>query len=66
MIKTIKHGYVLLYSIGFKKIDNPAIEDRIKDQLYICKQNEFPELIEDLIITGCHLILVDEFNIDND
>ena len=66
LIKTIKHGYIPLHTIGFKEIDNPAIEDRIKDQLYICKQNEFPELFEDLIITGCHSILVDEFNIEND
>ena len=65
LIKTINHGYVRLNTIGFKEIYNPAKDDRIKDQLYICKQNEFPELFEDLIITGCHSILVDEFNCDN-
>jgi hypothetical protein len=38
---------------------NKAEDKRIKDQLYICKKEDYPELIEDLIITGSHSILVD-------
>ena len=38
--------------------------ERIKDQLYKLSSAKYPELTEDLIITGCHSILVD--NISND
>jgi len=34
---------------------------RIKDQLYRCSTTNYPELFEDLVITGCHSILVDGF-----
>lgn len=46
--------------IGKREIYHPALEERIKDQLYNCSQNEY-EVFEELIITGCHSILVDSF-----
>jgi hypothetical protein len=45
-----------------EKSIHPAVENRIKEQLYKCSQTEYPEIIEDLIITGCHSILVDKFS----
>jgi hypothetical protein len=47
--------------IGTKKIYNPGNNERTTERLYICKREMYPELNQDLIITGCHSILVDEF-----
>jgi hypothetical protein len=32
--------------------------------LYTCSQEKYPEVFEDLIITGCHSILVDDITED--
>lgn len=61
LVKTHEHGFVAIHSIGRKDIYNPALQERIKDQLYKCSKPEYPEVFEDLVITGCHSILVDEF-----
>ena len=61
LIKTLLHDYVPIYMIGKKDIHHPAKTERIQDQLYKCTQSEYPEIIEDLVLTGCHSILVDEF-----
>jgi hypothetical protein len=47
--------------IGKRDIYHIASNERIKDQLYQCSQTEYPELFQDLIITGCHSILIDDF-----
>jgi hypothetical protein len=44
--------------IGKSEITHNALTSRIANQLYKCSQNQFPELFEDLILTGCHSILV--------
>jgi hypothetical protein len=41
-------------------------EDRIKDQLYKCSTENFPEVFEDLVLTGCHCILVNNFKDENE
>lgn len=61
LVKTIEHEFVAIHSIGRKDIYNPSMKERIKDQLYKCSNSEYPEVFEDLVITGCHSILVDEF-----
>jgi len=61
LVKTVKHGFKPIDMIGKRDIVHPALEERIKDQLYKCSQSEYPELFEPLVITGCHAILVDEF-----
>jgi hypothetical protein len=61
LVKTLKHGYVAISLIGNKLIYHPASEKRIKEQLYSCKPNEFPEIFEELVVTGCHSILVNDF-----
>jgi hypothetical protein len=61
LVKTLKHGYLAINMIGVREIINQVCEERIKDKLYICSQIEYPEVFEDLFITGCHAILVDEF-----
>jgi hypothetical protein len=61
LIKTCKHYYVPIDMIGKKEMCHSALEERIKDQLYKCSRPEYPEVSEDLIITGSHSILVDDF-----
>ena len=62
LVKTLLHGFKPIDLIGKREIFHPAnFEVRIKDQLYICSQSEFPELFEPLVITGCHSLLVDNF-----
>jgi len=61
LVKTLLHGFVPINMIGKKEIYHNALEKGYKDQLYKCRQDQYPELLEDLIITGCHSILVDNF-----
>jgi DNA-binding beta-propeller fold protein YncE len=60
LVKTVLHDFVKIDMIGNRNIKNPATQERIKDRLYVCKPEKYPELFEDLIITGCHSILVKE------
>jgi hypothetical protein len=58
-IKTTRNGYKKVELIGKGDIQNPATSDRIENRLYKCSPESYPELKEDLYITGCHSILVD-------
>jgi hypothetical protein len=64
LVKTVLSGYVPIYMIGKTQINNRATQERIKEQLYRCSRDKYPELFEDLIITGCHSILVNNFASD--
>ena len=64
LVKTLKHGFKPIHTIGKREINHYNSENRIKEQLYKCPPKEFPEVFEDLIITGCHSILVDDFKSD--
>jgi photosystem II stability/assembly factor-like uncharacterized protein len=61
LVKTVKNGYLPVYMIGKKDIFHPATEYRNNEQLYKCSSAEYPEIFEDLVITGSHCILVDSF-----
>jgi surface protein len=61
IVKTFLHGYVPISMIGKTEMYNKATNKRIKDQLYKCSSEQYSELFEDLVITGCHSILIDEF-----
>ena len=58
LVKTLKHDFVPINMIGKSEINNPSLKERIKDQLYKCSNEQFPEVFEPLIITGCHSILI--------
>jgi hypothetical protein len=60
LVKTSRDGYVPVDIIGRSTIANPGGTDRIKQRLYKCTHEKYPELFEDLYITGCHSILVDK------
>jgi hypothetical protein len=62
LVKTLLHGYVPVYMIGTSKIWNPGNFDRCSKRLYLLSKDKYPELTEDLVITGAHSILVDELS----
>ena len=61
LIKTVSSGFKKIEHIGYSKMYHNVNEVRSKDKLYRCPISEYPELIEDLVITGCHSILIDEY-----
>ena len=61
LVKTLKHYFVPIHMIGKKDIYHHASKERIKHQLYVCSSEHYPEIFQHLIITGCHSILVDAF-----
>jgi len=61
LIETYKHGLKPINMIGKRPLYHVCSEERIKDQLYVCRVEQYPELTEDLVITGCHSILVDNY-----
>jgi hypothetical protein len=58
LVKTLASGYKQVEMIGHSTIYNPGNNLRFKDRLFKCSKNAYPELTEDLILTGCHSILV--------
>jgi len=61
LVKTVSSGFKKIQHIGYSKMYHNVNEIRSKDKLYKCCKTEYPELTEDLIITGCHSILVKSF-----
>jgi len=59
LVKTSHHGYKKIEVIGSGTIHNPGSNERLEDRLYKCSPANYPELTEDLYITGNHSILVD-------
>jgi surface protein len=60
LVKTSMDGYIPVDMIGHSMIYNPKNKERTLHRLYKCTPKNYPELTEDLIITGCHSILVDD------
>jgi len=61
LIKTVSSGFKKIEHVGYSKMYNNVNEIRSNDKLYRCSTSEYPELSEDLIITGCHAILIKNF-----
>jgi len=59
LVKTSRDGYKRIECIGKGPLYNPGNSERSENRLYKCMSTEYPELNEDLYITGCHSILVD-------
>ena len=59
LVKTLHSGFVKIHGVGQRLIHNEAVANKIKDQLYILSKTDFPELTEDLVLTGSHCLLVD-------
>lgn len=58
LVKTYRNGYLPIHMIGTSALSNPGDESRITNRLYKCSKELYPDLFEDLYITGCHSILV--------
>ena len=61
LVKTFTNGYLPISMIGVSKMHHSKNNKIAKNALYKCTNAKFPEVFEDLIITGCHGILVDNF-----
>jgi len=46
------------------KIHNRASSSRIKDQLYLLSKSIYPQLTDNLVLTGCHSLLVEHIPVD--
>jgi hypothetical protein len=65
-IETLTRGTSVLTPEGYKKIElmgrgtinNRGDTERVQDRLYRCPVSNYPQLTDDLYITGCHSILV--------
>ena len=60
LVKTSLDGFKAVEMIGHTKLYNPGNDMRAKHRLYRCPVAAYPELKQDLFITGCHAILEDE------
>ena len=58
MIKTFRDGYRPIKYLGVRTISHLANPERIADQLYLCPKENFPGATDDLVITGCHSLLI--------
>ena len=59
LVKTSRNGYKKVELIGKNSIVNPGDNERSESRLYKLSPSKYPELKEDLIITGAHSVLVD-------
>ena len=57
LVKTSLDGYKKVELLGFSKLYNPSNTLKSLNRLYKCTPAKYPELTEDLIITGHHAIL---------
>lgn len=57
LVKTSLDGFKKVVLIGKGDIKNPGDDSRIEDRLYKLSPSAYPDLKEDLFITGCHSIL---------
>ena len=58
LVKTLNHGYVGINTIGHQSIYNEK-DKMIFDKIFKCTNENYPEIFEDLYITGLHAVLVD-------
>jgi hypothetical protein len=64
LIKTIKNGFMPVNAIGKSLCYNPKNKERTKSRMFRLKKEKYPELKEDLIITGGHSVLVPNLSIE--
>jgi hypothetical protein len=57
LVKTSLNGYKPVVLIGKGTIENPGNNERTENRLYKCSTSMYPQLKDDLYITGCHSIL---------
>ena len=58
-VRTFKHGYIPITFIGKRILPHNSKEERNRNQLFVCRKDDYPGALDDLIITGCHSLLID-------
>jgi alpha-tubulin suppressor-like RCC1 family protein len=61
LVQTYLNGYQPIEMMGYNTINHHCLPDRNDKQLYVCSPAQYPEVFEDLVLTGAHSILVDNF-----
>jgi hypothetical protein len=64
LVKTYEQGYKAAHSIRKTILNNPGHSKRIVNRLYKCSKTNYPELTDDLYITGGHGIMLDRYTND--
>ena len=64
LVKTLLDGFQSIELLGYSTIEHPGTSDRCKDQLYVCAPAHYPEVLEEVVLTGAHSLLVDQFTDD--
>lgn len=59
LVKTSCNGHKKVQLIGKGYLQNPGNDERSENRLYKCSPENYPELMGNLYLTGCHSILVD-------
>ena len=59
LVKTLLHNFKPIDMIGKRDIYHYACKERIANQLYQCSNDKYPELLEPLVLTGAHSILIE-------
>jgi hypothetical protein len=62
LVKTYVHGYKKVVMKGTSKMENQNNDERVKHRLYKYTSENYPEITEELVITGEHSILVDKLS----
>jgi len=57
--KSQELDYKKVKKIGYNILKNPGDHSRSKNRMYQLSKNVYPDLFQDLYLTGCHSILVD-------
>jgi hypothetical protein len=60
LVKTLSSGYKAVEFVGTSKRYNPPTDERSVERLYVCTSDEYPEITEDVVLTGAHSILVEK------
>jgi hypothetical protein len=58
-------GYKKVYGLRSDEMEHTCNKERIADQLYVCRKEEYPELTEELVMTGRHCILENAYKDSN-
>jgi len=57
LVKTSLNGFKPVVLLGKGTLLNPGNDERTENRLYKCSPSKYPQLKDDLYITGCHSIL---------
>lgn len=62
LVQTLNNGYKAISLIGKQEMYHNISEENKRNQLYKFSSDKYPEIFEDLVITGGHSILLDSLN----